>query len=103
MKVGDKILVSGEAGITYIAEIISVSSPAVVAGIRPKLELNFDLPIGPQIKTLREATTATQRQIAQKAGLTEAALCRLERGGTKKPHANNLKLILNAIGDFPKR
>lgn len=55
------------------------------------------LTIGARIYDLRTERGWTQRQLADLAGLTDAALCRYERG-TQSPRWDSVVLLARAFG-----
>lgn len=53
--------------------------------------------IGPVIKQLRESKGHSQRHFANVIGITHAALNRIEKGKTKKPHRKIVEAIEKAL------
>ena len=54
------------------------------------------LDIGPKLKAIREQQNLTQRQLAKKAGVTNASISLIESGRTN-PSVGNLKRVLDGI------
>ena len=62
--------------------------------VRPEQEL----PLGTQLRRLREAAGITQEELAFRAGLTPNAVSDLERGKTRRPYPHTVRSLANAIG-----
>jgi transcriptional regulator with XRE-family HTH domain len=62
--------------------------------VRPEQEL----PLGTQLRRLREAAGITQEELAFRAGLTPNAVSDLERGKTRRPYPHTVRSLADAIG-----
>jgi len=56
------------------------------------------LEIGKNIAKLRQAQTLTQKELAEKAGISISYLSRVEKRNCPKPHAKTLSRIAFALG-----
>ncbi len=57
--------------------------------------------IGENVRRLRIREAMTQAELAQKAGITEATLSRLERD-EREPHMSTVRKLANALGVHPR-
>lgn len=59
--------------------------------------------LGKIVKNYREEQGLRQSQLAEKASITNASMCNLENGVTKKPNLKTLKKLCSVLGpDFKK-
>jgi transcriptional regulator with XRE-family HTH domain len=58
--------------------------------------------IGDKVKHERIAQTMTQEQLAQKAGISAAALVRIERNQAD-PHVSTIRKLSDALGVDPRQ
>lgn len=102
MRIGDKTIIKDEEGITYVVEVINVFGNQKSADTGQKTSIDKTLPIGSQLRDFRETCKLRQKQVAKEAGITVAALSRIETGETKTPHSNNIDSIIEAIYKLKK-
>lgn len=57
--------------------------------------------IGDQLRRERIAQTLTQKQLAAKAGISQAALTRIERNEVD-PHVSTIRKLSDALGVSPR-
>ncbi len=57
--------------------------------------------IGDRLKALRIENALTQRELAAKAGVTEATVARLERN-EREPHMSTARKLAQALGVHPR-
>jgi transcriptional regulator with XRE-family HTH domain len=57
--------------------------------------------IGENVRRLRIREAMTQRELAQKAGITETTLSRVERD-EREPHMSTVRKIANALEVHPR-
>ncbi len=57
--------------------------------------------IGDKLKRERIAQTLTQEQLAERAGISPAALVRIERNQSD-PHVSTIRKLANALGVEPR-
>jgi DNA-binding SARP family transcriptional activator/tetratricopeptide (TPR) repeat protein/DNA-binding XRE family transcriptional regulator len=65
--------------------------------------MSRELALGPLIRTLRISAGLTQREAADRAGLSLGALRDLEQGRTGMPRARSLRALATALGADPER
>lgn len=64
--------------------------------LRDLMDLEND-EFGPLLRTLRQKACLTQEELAERSGVSIRAICDLERGRTKRPHRNSVKLLAEAL------
>ena len=57
--------------------------------------------VGENLRRLRTLNALTQAQLAERAGLTESAVARAERGETE-PHMTTVRKLADALGVHPR-
>ncbi|WP_041445460.1 helix-turn-helix domain-containing protein [Syntrophobotulus glycolicus] len=53
--------------------------------------------MGRNIAKVRQAKSLTQKELAEKAGISLSYLKKIEKGHYKKPHIKTLSIIANAL------
>lgn len=57
-----------------------------------------DQPVGVWLRLRREAAGVTQEELAHRSGVSTRAISDLERGRTRKPHPQSVRLVAGALG-----
>jgi len=57
-----------------------------------------DLRLGDQLRSIRRSRNLTQKEVAERAGISQPALSRIELGGGGVPDIETLRRLGNAMG-----
>lgn len=73
-------------------------TPAVIAIVLAMARAKNQPPLGPRLRQLRQAAGLTQLQLAERAGVADATVSRIERGRIASPSMDFAEALADALG-----